>query len=81
MTIHADWLKAFREWAPEAFSGEPIEKEEENERGPTTTTERRTGYIDGQIKLMGMPHPENGPPTWELFIKAQFVSSVEAMWR
>lgn len=68
MTIHADWIHQFKSWAPDAFTSDIPQ--------PPVA-----GFIDGQIKLMGMPRPETGVPTWDLFLKAQFITPIQHMWR
>lgn len=70
MTIHADWIHLFKSWAPDAFS-----------RGIPQTAPPIAGFIDGQIKLMGMTRSDSGVPTWDLFLKSQFVTPIQSMWR
>jgi hypothetical protein len=68
MTIHADWIHQFKSWAPDAFTSEIPQ--------PPVA-----GFIDGQIKLMGMPRPQTGVPTWDLFLRSQFIAPIQHMWR
>ncbi len=55
MTIHADWISQFKDWAPNAFNAasDPA----------FAPGQEIVGFIDGQIKLMGMPRvvPEAPP--------------------
>ena len=97
MTIHGDWLRLFKTWAPQAFDvnliqedgGEPAEREEEGQKV--------AAFIDAQIKLMSLPslpsseeEPKDGlkrpmgiasSSSWEHFIRSQFVRPVENMWK
>lgn len=69
MTIHHDWIGLFKTWVPVAFSRD-------------APTNLEAGFIDGQIKLMGLPRPaENTRPTWEIFLQAQFIRPIERLWR
>ena len=57
MTIHADWISQFKDWAPDAFNAKSDPAFEPGQE--------IVGFIDGQIKLMGMPRvvPEHSPVT------------------
>jgi hypothetical protein len=68
MTIHADWIKILKSWAPSAFT-------------PHLPIAPEAAFIDGQIKLMGMPHGDGIAPSWDLFLRAQFINPIERHWR
>jgi hypothetical protein len=68
MTIHRDWLMMMKDLCPTAFT-------------ETIPMQPEVGFIDGQIKLMAMPRPPSGVPTWELFLRQQFVKPIERHWR
>jgi hypothetical protein len=69
MTIHHDWIGLFKSWVPVAFS-------------KTLPARIEAGFIDGQIKIMGLPRPAgDSRPTWEIFLRAQFTRPVEKLWR
>lgn len=93
MTIHADWISQFKDWAPHAFNAKS---------DPTFEPGQEVvGFIDGQIKLMGMPRvmPTASPPTapetplpafeplaaptttWSTFLQAQFAHPIRRLWR
>lgn len=63
MTIHTKWMELLRTEASDAF-----------EYGKTPTTAVKGGFIDGQIKLMISPDPNQ---TWADFIRNKFVSVVQ----
>lgn len=73
MTIHSDWIGLMKKIVPAAFS-------------PSLPVLPEAGFIDGQIKLMGLSRPRDpetgirGVATWEHLLQAQFRAPIEKMW-